>query len=113
MSLSLTVVVVNFVQEADALQMLGCGHRQGQYIANGLMEARVSSITEGHRLVFVLQEVLNMAHLMMYRDQVIHSDNSALFYPEDTNKGTLTMFSAANLLKKTCSCSPNWLTYWI
>lgn len=86
---SLTVVGLNFVQEIDALQMFGCGHRQGEYIANGLVEARVGSIAEGHWLVFVLQEVLDMAHLMVHRDQVIHSHNSALLDPGDTNKAII------------------------
>lgn len=72
--------------------MFGCGHRQGKHITNGLVEARVGSITEGHRLVFVLQEVLDMTHLMVHCDQVIHSHNSALLDPGDTNKAMLKAF---------------------
>lgn len=53
------------------------------------METRVGSITERHRLVFVLQEVLDVAHLMVHRDQVIHRHNSALFDPGDTNKANI------------------------
>lgn len=66
--------------------MFGRGHGQGEHIANGLMEARVGSIAEGHRLVFVLQEVLDVAHLMVHCDQVIHSHDCALFDPGDTNE---------------------------
>lgn len=78
-----TRVVFHFVQEADALEMFGCGHREGQDIADGLVEARVGSITEGHRLVFILQKILHVAHLMVDCDQVVHGHNSALFDPGD------------------------------
>lgn len=82
-----TIVVFHFVQEADAFQMFGCGHRQGQDITNGFMEARVGSVTEGHGLVFVLQKILHVAHLMVYCDQVVHGHNCALFDPEDKFHG--------------------------
>ena len=65
--------------------MLGRGHGQGEHIADGLVEAGVGSIAEGHWLVFVLQEVLDVAHLMVHRDQVVHSHNGALFDPGDTS----------------------------
>lgn len=96
-----TRFVVNFVQEADALQMFRRGHRQGQHVTNGLVEARVGSIAEGHGLVFVLQEVLDMAHLMVYGDQVIHGHNGALFDPGDVNKDTVR--SVFHLQKVTCN----------
>lgn len=83
---SLTIVVLNLVQEANALQMFGCRHRQGKYISNGLMKAGVGSVTEGHGLVFVLQEILNVAHLVVHGDQVIHCDNSALLDPGEATK---------------------------
>lgn len=92
-SASPTVVVLNFVQEADAVQMFGRGHREGKDITNGLVESRVGSVTEGHRLIFVLQEVLDVAHLVVHRDQVVHSHNSALFDPGDENKGRVTATS--------------------
>lgn len=82
------MVVLNFVQEANAVQMLGCGHRKSKDITDGLVESRVSSVTEGHGLIFVLQEVLDVAHFMVHSDQVIHSHNSALFDPAE-NKGTV------------------------
>lgn len=78
-----TRVAFDFVQEADAVEMFGRGHRQGQYITNGFVEARVSSITKGHGLVFVLQKILHMAHLMVDCDQVVHGHNRALFDPGD------------------------------
>lgn len=53
------------------------------------MEARVGSVTEGHRLVLVLQKILDVAHLMVHCDQVIHSHNSALFDPGDTIKAKI------------------------
>lgn len=82
-----TRVVFHFLQEADAVEMFGCGHRQGQYITNGLVEARVGSVTEGHGLVFVLQKILHVAHLMVDCDQVIHGHNRALFDPGDKYHG--------------------------
>lgn len=78
-----TGVAFHFVQESDAVEMFGRGHRQGQYITNGLVEARVGSITKRHRLVFVLQKILHMAHLMVDCDQVVHGHNRALFDPGD------------------------------
>lgn len=86
---SLTSVVVHFVQEADALQMFRRGHGQGQHVADGLVEARVGSVAEGHGLVFVLQEVLDVAHLMVHSDQVIHGHDGALFDPGDIKKDTV------------------------
>lgn len=82
-----TNVVFHFLQEADALEMFWCGHRKGQHITNGLVEARVGSITEGHRLVFVLQKILHVAHFMVDSDQVVHGHNRALFNPGDKYHG--------------------------
>lgn len=81
MAAPLTSVVLHFVQEADALQVLGRGHRQGQHVADGLVEAGVGAVAEGHGLVFVLQEVLHVAHLVVDRDQVVHGHHRALFDP--------------------------------
>lgn len=81
----LTVIIFYFVQEADALQMSWCGHRQSEYVTDGLVEAWVGSITEGHRLLFVLQEVLDVSHLVVDCDQVVHGHHGALFDPEGTN----------------------------
>lgn len=78
-----TKIAFHFVQETDALEMFGCGHREGQYITDGLVETRVGSVTEGHGLVFVLQKILHMAHLMVDRDEVVHGHNRALFDPGD------------------------------
>lgn len=89
-SWSPTSVALNFVQEADALQMLGRGHRKGKHIADGFMESRVGPVTEGHRLIFVLQKVLDVAHLMVHCYQVIHGHNSTLFDPGDTDKTIIT-----------------------
>ena len=76
------MVVLHLVQEADGLQVLGRGHRQGQHVADGLVEARVGAVSEGHRLVLVLQEVLDVAHLVVHGDQVVHGYHRALLDPE-------------------------------
>lgn len=84
------MVALYFVQEADALQMFGGGHRQCEYIADGLVEARVGAVAEGHGLVFVLQEVLDVAHLMVHRDQVVHRHHRALLDPGDKTGGRVS-----------------------
>lgn len=50
------------------------------------MEPRIGPVTERHGLLFVLQEVLDVAHLMVHGDQVVHGDHCALFDPGDTGE---------------------------
>ena len=51
------------------------------------MEARISSISEGNRLILVLQVVLNMTELVMDGDEILlvdlgaHFDSKLFFYP--------------------------------
>lgn len=87
----LTVVTLHFVQEPDALQMFGRGDGQRENVSDGFVEAWVGAGAERNGLVFVLQEVLHMAHLMVHSDQVIHSHNGALFYPGNTSRHTITV----------------------
>lgn len=78
--------------------MFGRGYGQGEHVPDGLVEARVCPVTEGHRLVFVLQEVLHVAHLMVHCDQVVHGHYSALFDPEGTSEAVM---ECHNLLSDT------------
>lgn len=100
MATSLTKVVFHFFQEANALEMFGSGHRQSKNITNGLVESRVGTVTKGYGLLFVLQEILHMTHLMVNRDQVVHRHHGALFDPGHTNepvsKDTIKAFQTGN-----------------
>lgn len=86
-ALHLTFVFHYLVQQIDAMEMFGGGDRQGHDISNSLMETRVGPVAEGDRLVLVLQEVLDVAHLMMHCDEVIHVHHGALLDPGDTGVG--------------------------
>ena len=83
------MVALHLVQQADALQVFGRSHRQGQHIANGLVETRVGPVAERDGLVLVLQEVLHMAHLVVHGDEVIHGHHGALFDPAGVPGGAL------------------------
>ena len=41
----------------------------------------ISAIAENSRLVFVLHEVLDVTHFVVYDNQVLHLHFGALFYP--------------------------------
>lgn len=87
----LTQAVFHSIQQMDAVQVIWGGHRQGHDISDGFMEARIGPITEGYGQVFVLQEILHVAHFMVSCDQIIHIHNSALFNPEAREKGGAQM----------------------
>ncbi len=77
--LSPTSIIGQFLQETDGVEMLGCGHRQRQHIPYGLMEARIGSTSETDRLLFVLEVIFHMAHLVMHGEKLLHSHSGALF----------------------------------
>lgn len=77
--LSPTCIIGQLFQEADGVEMFGCGDRQRQHIAYSLMEARVGSSPEVDRLLFVLEVIFHMAHLMMHGEKLLHSHSGALF----------------------------------
>ena len=93
--------------QADLGQVSGCGNRNGHYVPDGLVEAwetemhlifskelertnwyescgltGIGSFAEGCRQVFVLFIVLNMALLVMNRDEIVHVDLGAHFDAE-------------------------------
>lgn len=84
--LDVTFVVLHPVQQANALKMFRCGHRQGQNITDGLVESRVGAVTEGDGLIFILQEVLNVSHLVVYGDEVVHGHHRALLDPRNDRR---------------------------
>lgn len=45
------------------------------------MESRVDTTTEAHRQIFTIQEIFNVAHLMMYNEELLHGHSSALLNP--------------------------------
>lgn len=63
------------------MQMCRGRDRECEHISNGLVEARVSTSTQRHRQVFVLEVVLHMAHLVVYCGQLVHCDPRALLNP--------------------------------
>ena len=76
-----TPVVGDMVQQADFVQMCRSGDGERQHIPNGLMEAGVGALAQGDVLVLVLQVVLHVAHLVVHRGQLVHSDLRALLDP--------------------------------
>ncbi len=78
-----TFIVIHLVQQANALEMFRCGNGQGQYVTDGLVESRVGAVTERDGLILILQEVLNVAHLMVHGDEVVHGHHRALLDPWD------------------------------
>ncbi len=81
--MSCTFIVLHIVQQANALEMFRCGNGQGQYVTDGLVESRVGAVAERDVLILILQEVLNVAHLMVHGDEVIHGHHRALLDPWD------------------------------
>lgn len=77
----LTIVICHSVQQIDGMQMFWCGNREGQDITNGLMKTRVCPTAVAHRLVFVLQVILDVTHLMMYSEELLHRHCGALLDP--------------------------------
>lgn len=63
--------------------MFWCGNGERQNIANRLVETGVGSATEAHRLVFVLQVILNVPHLMVYSKELLHIYCRALLDPKE------------------------------
>ena len=76
-----TCVVGDLVQQADLVQVCRSGDGEGQHIADGLVEAWVGASAQGDVLVLVLQVVLHVAHLVVDRGQLVHSDPCALLDP--------------------------------
>lgn len=73
-----TLVVGDVVQQADSVQMCRSGDGERQHIPDGLVEAGVGALAQGDVLVLVLQVVLHVAHLVVHRGQLVHSDLRAL-----------------------------------
>lgn len=76
-----THVIADIVQQANFVQMFRSGDGERQHIPDGLVEARVGPLAQGDRLVLVLQIVLHVAHLVVHRGQLVHSDPRALLDP--------------------------------
>lgn len=47
------------------------------------MESRVGAVAERDGLILILQEVLNVAHLMVHSDEVVQGHHCALLDPRD------------------------------
>lgn len=80
----LTLVILDLIEQADGVQVFGCGHRQRQHISDGLVESRVGAVTERDGLIFILQEILHMAHFVVHRNQIVHVHHCALLNPKET-----------------------------
>lgn len=76
-----TCVIGDLVQQADLVQVCRSGDGEGQHIADGLVEARVGASAQGDVLALVLKVVLHVAHLVVHRGQLVHSDPRALLDP--------------------------------
>lgn len=76
-----TFILSITAEQTDFLEVAGGGDREGQDIPDGLVEARVGPAAEGHGLVLVLQVVLDVAHLMVHCEQLLHGHRRALLDP--------------------------------
>lgn len=76
-----THVIADIVQQANFVQMCRSGDGERQDIPDGLVEARVGPLAQGDGLLLVLQIVLHVAHLVVHRGQLVHSDPRALLDP--------------------------------
>jgi len=70
-------------QKFNGMQMLGCGDGERQNIADSLVETGVGSAAEAHRLVLVLQVILDVAHLVVNGKELLHRYCSALLDPKE------------------------------
>lgn len=59
---------------------------QGKHYITSTYQTWISPPSKGDRQVFVLKIVLNMAHFMVNRNQILHSDVSAHFYSAGAKK---------------------------
>lgn len=78
-----TIVRGHPVQQVNGVQMFGCGNGEGQNIANSLVKTRVGSSTVAHRLVLVLQVILDVPHLMVHSEELLHCYCGALLDPNE------------------------------
>lgn len=53
------------------------------------MKTRVGSTAEAHRLILVLQVILDVAHLMVHSEELFHGYCGALFNPEQDETQTV------------------------
>lgn len=73
-----TIVRGHRVQQSNSVQMFGRGNRQRQNITDGFVETGVGSTTVTHRLVLVLQVILDVTHLMVHSEELLHGHSGAL-----------------------------------
>lgn len=84
----MTIVVCQGLQEADRMEMFGSGDRECQYVPYGLMETGVGAAPEADRLVLVLEVILNMTHLMVDGEQLVHGHRGALLNPAENKQAS-------------------------
>ena len=76
-----TWVVGQVAEQADLPQVLWGGDGEGQHVPDGLVEARVGAPSEADGLVLVLQVVLDVAHLVVHGEKLLHGYCGTLFDP--------------------------------
>ena len=79
--ISPTIITDIGLQQPNLFQVLGRVHWQGQRVTHGLVKARVGARAVLERQVPVLQEILDVAELVVGGHQVIVRDVRALFHP--------------------------------
>lgn len=78
-----TIVRSNSIQQFNGMQMFRCGNRERQNIADSLVKTGVGSATIAHRLVLVLQVILDVPHLMVYSKELLHRYCGTLLDPKE------------------------------
>lgn len=78
-------------EQPDGFQVFRCRDGERQNVADGLMKARIGSAPEAHRLVLVLQVVLDVSHLVVHGEELLHRHCGALLDPEEVILSTVTI----------------------
>lgn len=84
-------------QQINGFQMFGRGNGERQNVTNGLVKTWVGSTTEAHRLVLVLQVILDMSHLMVYSEELLHCYCGALLNSAKNEK-SVVYFSDSHMI---------------
>lgn len=88
-------------QEIQALQVFGRCSREGHDLSDSLVETLIGSVSQQVGQVTVSHLVLVVTHLMVHREEVVHVDLGAHFYPEDIAEDVLM---SAVILCDTAQC---------
>lgn len=91
-SCTITVIIGDVVEEPKSLEVSRRLNREPYDVPNGFVECRVRSVPEQVRLLRVLQVILNVGHLVVYGQEVLHCHFRALFDSSETKQPLFSWF---------------------